>query len=352
MAGVKISQLPSVPVAPLLTDLLPEVQGLTTYKITLQQLLTLFNPNITGFLPLTGGTLTGNLILNADPTIPLQAATKNYVDTVAIGFDIVLACLAATTTNLNATYANGAAGVGATLTDASGTFPAFTVDGISPGIGDRILVKNQSTTFQNGVYFLTQQGDTISIPWILTRATDYDQPSEITPGTFVVINTGTVNAITSWIETATVTTIGTDPILFSQFTSSPSGFLQAANNLSDVSDQETSFNNIFPTTEVVGVTQAMVGNNAYIANNVALVNLTLPAVVPLGAIIEVSGKGGGGWMISQGAGQQINFGNVPTTLGVAGSLNSTNQWDFVRLRCVTANTIFTVAGTQGNLTAV
>lgn len=260
MAGIKISALPAAPSSQL-TDLIAAVQSGVTNKQTLSQVITLFNSNIqlastaqvTGldaalltFLPLAGGTMAGTLLLNTNtPTLALEAASKGYVDTVAAGFTVILACLLATTANLNAVYANGAAGVGATLTDNSGTFAVFTVDGVSPALGSRILIKNQTTTFQNGVYTLTTNGDTISIPWKLTRATDYDQaPSEIHPGTLVLVNSGTVNASTSWLETATVTTIGTDPILFSQFTFSPTAFLLAANNLSDVANVATSRTNL------------------------------------------------------------------------------------------------------------
>lgn len=260
MAGIKISALPSASAAQL-TDMVPAVQAGATVRETWSQVITLFNSNIvlsstaqvTGlsaalasFLPLAGGTMSGTLILNTNsPTVALEAASKGYVDTVASGFTVVLACLGATTANLNATYANGAAGVGATLTDAAGTFAAFTVDGLSPALNSRILVKNQTTTFQNGIYTLTTNGDGISIPYVLTRATDYNQaPSEIHPGTLIAINSGTANATTSWLETATVTTIGTDPILFSQFTFAPSAFLLSANNLSDVANAATSRTNL------------------------------------------------------------------------------------------------------------
>lgn len=259
MAGIKISALPAVSAAAL-TDIFPVVQTGITRKETLQQVLALFNTNIqlassaqvTGldaqlatYLPLAGGTMAGPLILNTNsPTVPLEAASKGYVDTVASGFTVILACQLATTGNLNTTYANGASGIGAQLTDASGTFAPFSVDGVSPAVSTRILVKNQTTTFQNGVYVLTTNGDGISVPYVLTRATDYDQPSEIQPGTLIAVNAGTVNSTTSWLETATVTTVGTDPILFSQFTFAPSAFLQVANNLSDVANVATSRANL------------------------------------------------------------------------------------------------------------
>ena len=169
-----------------------------------------------GALPTAGGTMTGYLILNADPATNLGAATKQYVDNVASGIIIKTPCLCGSTGNFTATYANGASGVGATLTN-SGAQAAFSTDGISPSMGDRVLVKDQSTTLQNGVYTLTTVGDG-SHNWVLTRATDYDTPAQIVPGTLIVVQEGTVNAITSWLETATVTAVGTDPIVFTQFT--------------------------------------------------------------------------------------------------------------------------------------
>lgn len=245
MAGVKISALPSVPSA-LLTDIFPMVQGGVTYRQTLSQTLTLFSSSLVGtFVPIAGGTMTGSLILNGDATLPLGAVTLQQLQTVASGFTVILACLAGTTANLNAIYANGAAGVGATLIDNSGTFAPFSTDGISPALGDRILVKNQTTTFENGIYELTVNGDGIGTDWVLTRTTDYDQaPAEIYPGTLVAINSGTTLATTSWLETATVTTIGVDPILFSQFTFSPGAFLLRANNLSDLNSIPTALVNL------------------------------------------------------------------------------------------------------------
>ncbi len=126
---------------------------------------------------------------------------------------ITAACAATTTMNLSATYSNGASGIGATLTATSNG--AFSTDGVSPTVNSRILVKNQTTTFQNGIYTLTTAG-TSSTPWVLTRATDYDTPCEIAYGTYVPITSGTLNTGTAWQQTATVTTIGVSPIIFSQ----------------------------------------------------------------------------------------------------------------------------------------
>lgn len=169
-----------------------------------------------GALPIAGGTMTGNLILNADPTIALGAATKQYVDAISSGLSVKQSAYAATTANLTASYANGAAGVGATLTN-TGAQVAFSTDGTTPPLNARILVKDEATGSNNGVYVLSDQGSGAT-NWILTRATDFDQPAEIGPGAFVIVNNGTLWATTSWIETDTVATVGTDPIAFSQFT--------------------------------------------------------------------------------------------------------------------------------------
>lgn len=101
--------------------------------------------------------------------------------------------------------------------------------------------------------------------------------------------------------------------------------------------------------EVTGTTQAMVVNTGYIANNAALVTLTLPATAALGSLLAVAGKGAGGWRIAQNSGQVIHFGNLDTTTGASGSIDSTLQRDVIYLICTTANTDFEVVGSVGNL---
>ena len=168
------------------------------------------------------GTTAVNGIIN-DDTMATASATnlatalsiKNYVDTIATGFQFVNPVNAASTANFTSTYANGTAGVGATLTATSNG--AFTLDGQAGVLNNRYLMKDQSTTFQNGIYTLTVVGDG-STAAVLTRSTDYNQPSEIEPGDLVPILAGTVNANSIWLQTATVTTIGTDPITFTALT--------------------------------------------------------------------------------------------------------------------------------------
>ena len=96
----------------------------------------------------------------------------------------------------------------------------------------------------------------------------------------------------------------------------------------------------------------MTVNTSYLANNAALVTLTLPAVCAQGTEFAIAGVGAGGWKVAQAASQFINFGNVVTTTGTGGSLASTNQYDVVYLVCTAANTQFSVLGSVGNLTYV
>ena len=126
-----------------------------------------------------------------DPTNAQDAATKAYVDAMATGLDLKASVKAASTGNL-------------TL---SGT---QTVDGVSLVVGDRVLVKNQSTASQNGIYVVA------SGAW--TRATDADSAIEVTAGMFVFVEQGTVNADSGWVLTTDgAITLGTTALTFSQF---------------------------------------------------------------------------------------------------------------------------------------
>lgn len=154
-----------------------------------------------------GITITDNGAQNRTDIV-LSAATTN-----ALVFKSP--CYAATTANLNAIYNNGASGVGATLTNA-GALATFGLDGTVPPVASRILVKNQATTANNGIYVLSNAGSG-AVAWVLTRATDFDTSLNILPASFTNILNGTVNISTSWIETNMVNIVGTDPIAFAQF---------------------------------------------------------------------------------------------------------------------------------------
>jgi hypothetical protein len=106
----------------------------------------------------------------------------------------------------------------------------------------------------------------------------------------------------------------------------------------------------FPFIEVTSTSQTMAINNGYIANNPALVTVTLPPTSAVGDLVWIVGKGIGGWQIAQNTGQTIHFGNQDTTIGAGGHLDSTNQYDAIQLLCTAANTDWTCTGiSQGNI---
>ena len=142
-------------------------------------------------------------------------ANKAYVDQVAQGLDVKDSTRAATTADLSATYSNGSSGVGATLT--AGSNGAIVIDGVSLSVNDRVLVKDQSTGAENGIYYVSTQGDG-STAFVLTRATNADQPSELTGGSFVFVEEGTANADNGYVFTHNGSpTFGTTSLDVAQF---------------------------------------------------------------------------------------------------------------------------------------
>ena len=186
----------------------------------------------------TGQTFTGTQIFSSSPTIPTPSQNDNstkgastaYVDLAVAnalaGTNPAVAVLAASTASLTGTYANGASGIGATFTvTATGT---FTLDGIAINtIGQRVLLKDQSSGFQNGVYTATVVG-AVSVSPVFTRALDYDTPSDINSTGAIPVQSGTVNTTTSWLLTSTVTTIGTDALTYVKFSIAPSTIVTAS----------------------------------------------------------------------------------------------------------------------------
>ena len=146
-----------------------------------------------------------------NPTSGQDAATKSYVDSAAQGLRVIPAALAATTANLNATFASGV------LT--ATTNGAFTVDDVTAFVvGSRVLVKNQNAQAQNGSYVVTTVGDG-STPWVLTRGEYFNESSEI-PGAFQFVTDGTLNRSTGWVATvadAETFVIGTNAVVWYQF---------------------------------------------------------------------------------------------------------------------------------------
>ena len=166
-----------------------------------------------GASSLTLGGLT-SVTVTQDPVSALQLATKQYVDAVAEGLHVHAPSAAATTGTLasitggTVTYNNGTAGVGATLTL---SVALTTLDGYTLLNGDRVLVKNEVASANNGIYTWATGGT------VLTRATDFDTAAEMASGDFTFVTNGTLYANTGWVQTDPVTVVGTSPVTWIQF---------------------------------------------------------------------------------------------------------------------------------------
>ena len=169
----------------------------------------------------------------AMPNASTDAATKQYVDDVAQGLNVHDSALAATANSLanltggTITYNNGASGVGANLvlsgTPTANYLSANVFDGnVTAVANSRILVKDEANAAFNGVYV-------VSNATVLTRADDYNTVPEVEAGDFIFVQDGTTYNDSGWVQTSVVTTIGTDPILFTQF--SGAGTYQAGQGL-------------------------------------------------------------------------------------------------------------------------
>lgn len=174
----------------------------------------------------------------SDPTSAQDAATKNYVDNRVNGLSWKQYARAISTSPLPVnSYNNGASGVGATLTSTDGAFPAFAaVDGVTLSVNDRIIVAGEASGSHNGIYYLSQQGDTVSVPWVLTRSLDADTAAELVAAA-AFVDEGTINATTAWVQSAPAPiTVGTTALTFVKFSSTSTlnfrnGLLQTGSNV-------------------------------------------------------------------------------------------------------------------------
>jgi hypothetical protein len=168
-----------------------------------------------------------SVTVTQDPVSNFQLATKQYVDTlVSSGIHFHEPVRVESPINLNATYnqpGGAGVGVGATLTNA-GTQAALVIDGITLAVNDRVLVYQQTTQTQNGVYVVTDIGSG-STNWILTRSADTNTygiagPTTLSEGSTFFVQQGATGAGETYTcNTAGVIVFGTTNITFAQISS-------------------------------------------------------------------------------------------------------------------------------------
>lgn len=131
----------------------------------------------------------------ATPVASTDAATKGYCDSLSTGLDVKASCRAASTANVTVTYT----ATGGTSARGQITAAPNTLDGVTLAANDRILLKNQTTGAQNGIYVVSTVGTGSNGVW--DRATDFDTDAEVTAGAFTFVEEGTANADSGWVLT-------------------------------------------------------------------------------------------------------------------------------------------------------
>ena len=219
------------------------------------------------------------------PTASTDAATKQYVDDVAQGLAVHAPCVVASTDTLatmsggTVAYDNGTSGVGATLTISGATLTA--IDGVTLSTDDRILIKDESTSAHNGIYVYTSST-------VLTRASDFDTPTEMAGGDFTFVSQGTVYNDTGWVMTDPVTTVGTSDVNFVQF--SGAGSFTAGAGLT-LTGTEFSVN-------VDGLTTDIQGGNVVVKTSAQLTTPNIGAAT--GTSLTATGNVSGGNLTTTG----------------------------------------------------
>lgn len=174
--------------------------------------------------------MNGQVLRNlADPSQAQDAATKAYVDATASGLDVKASVRFASTGNIAVTYnaTGGTSGRGQI------TAAPTTIDGpTSLAVGNRILLKNQTTAAQNGIWVVTTLGTGANGVW--ERAVDFDSDVDVTSGAFTFVEEGTTNADSGFVLTTdnpiTIGGASGTALAFAQF--SGAGTILAGNGLS------------------------------------------------------------------------------------------------------------------------
>jgi len=283
-----------------------------------------------------GGTLTGYLILHANPTDDMHPATKAYVDAMGgIGLDIKPSCIAATTSNIS-------------------LYGLLEIDGVQLVAGNRVLVKNQENETQNGIYVAASES------W--SRAADFTQGTA-SWGAFTFIEKGTTNKGKGFvaISNAGLTgdiEIGTDAIPFTQFSG---GLSYTAGNGIDITGNVISAKsgNATITIDSAGIKVGTIAEGNIGSGAVTEGKLGSQCVSPakLGAIAGTGLSGGSGSALAvvygstAGTACQGNDSRLHTQNTDTGTSNSTFQIGASGLKIKTSSSVLQVRTSADDLFA-
>jgi hypothetical protein len=295
-------------------------------------------------LPKAGGTMSGAIAMGnskitglGTPTADADAATKLYVDTVGAGINVHEAVNYATTGALGTTgnlvagsttttYANGTSGLNATITLAvtGGVWTSITIDGQSLTAGQRVLIKDQASALQNGIYTVTTaptNGGTGSA--VFTRAVDNDQSPEIDAGDLTYVIAGSTYAGDGWVQTVANVVVGTTGVVWTQFSGSGAVPLATISSVGIAS---------FPTAQF-----SVSGAGAVTIDNLDTAKITTG---------QLTGARGGTGV--DNTGKTITLGGNLTTSGAFATTLTTTATTSVTLP--TSGTLLTTAGSGSSLT--
>ena len=213
-----------------------------------------------------------------------DVATRAYVDAQTTGLDLKASVVVATTGNLATSYNNTAQ----TLTANSNG--AIAIDGVTLSLNDRVLVKDQTTQTENGIYIATTLGDG-STAFVLTRASDFNTSAEADAGAHTYVEAGTANTGKSFVQTTRNVTLDASNIVFSVFGDVAIGTNSIANNKLEQVGQATFKGRIAGggTGDVTDMTadQAITALNAASSSTIDASRISLPATADTNARIQV-----------------------------------------------------------------